>query len=154
MSPQDALPTRSHLTGFSLVELMIVLVIIAVLASIAIPGFQDQVARSHVMGGLSELRALTTAYEDFSLRGIDSFDLNDLGLEQSGTTATTARCELSLIVPDPDTGDGSLSCLLQGSPQIDGFELRLDREGSQGRWVCYSDLPERFRPTGCVSDGT
>ena len=153
MSPQDAIPTRAHLIGFSLVELMIVLVIIAVLASIAIPGFQDQVARSHVMGGLSELRALTTAYEDFSLRGVETFDLNDLGLEESGTTAATTRCDLSLTVPDLETGDGSLSCLLQGSPRINGFELRLDREGSQGRWVCYSDLPERFRPTGCLSNG-
>ena len=153
MSSKDAIPTRPHLIGFSLVELMIVLVIIAVLASIAIPGFQDQVAGSHVMGGLSELRALTTAYEDFSLRGVENFDLNDLGLEESGTTATTTRCDLSLTVPDLETGDGSLSCLLQGSPRINGFELRLDREGSQGRWVCYSDLPERFRPTGCLSNG-
>lgn len=153
MSPRDATPNPARAIGFSLVELMIVLVIIAVLATIAIPGFQDQVARSHVMGGLSELRALTTAYEDFSLRGLDTFDFGDLGLDETGTTAITTRCELTLILPDPETRDGSLSCLLQGSPRIDGFELRMDRGGSQGRWVCYSDLPERFRPTGCVADG-
>lgn len=148
-----ALITKGPLLGFSLVELMIVLVIIAVLASIAIPGFQDQVARSHVMGGLSELRSLTTAYEDFSLRGIGSFDLNDLGLESVGTTATTTRCELNLTTPDAETGDGGLSCLLQGNPRIASFELRLDREGTQGRWICRSDLPERFRPAGCLGDG-
>lgn len=154
MSPIETVSARPHTMGFSLVELMIVLVIIAVLASIAIPGFQDQVARSHVMGGLSELRALTTAYEDFSLRGIETFDLNDLGLESTEATASTTRCEISLITPDSDTGDGALSCVLQGSSRIDGFELRLDREGSQGRWICRSSLPERFRPEGCLSNGT
>ncbi len=152
MPQTHALTTHRPPMGFSLVELMIVLVIIAVLASIAIPGFQDQVARSHVMGGLSELRSLTTAYEDFSLRGIDSFDLNDLGLEGVGTTATTSRCEMTLTPPDADTGDGGLSCILQGNPRIASFELTLDRDGTRGRWVCRSDLPERFRPAGCLSD--
>ncbi len=145
--------TRPRQKAFSLVELMIVLVIIAVLASIAIPGFQDQVARSHVMGGLSELRSLTSAYEDFSLRGVTSFDLNDLGLESEGATATTNRCEMTLTSPDEETGDGGLVCILQGSPRIADFELRLDREGSQGRWVCRSDLPDRFRPESCLNDG-
>lgn len=154
MQQTHALITRRPLMGFSLVELMIVLVIIAVLASIAIPGFQDQVARSHVMGGLSELRSLTTAYEDFSLRGVDSFDLNDLGLEGVGTATTTTRCEMRLTIPDADTGDGGLSCILQGNPRIASFELKLDREGTQGRWICRSDLPERFRPAGCVSNGS
>ncbi|HEY7906168.1 MAG TPA: pilin [Wenzhouxiangella sp.] len=153
MQQAHALIARRPLMGFSLVELMIVLVIIAVLASIAIPGFQDQVARSHVMGGLSELRSLTTAYEDFSLRGIDSFDLNDLGLEGVGTTTRTTRCEMSLTTPDADTGEGGLSCILQGNPRIASFELKLDREGTQGRWICRTDLPERFRPAGCVSNG-
>lgn len=154
MQQTHALIIRRPLMGFSLVELMIVLVIIAVLASIAIPGFQDQVARSHVMGGLSELRSLTTAYEDFSLRGVDSFDLNDLGLEGVGTATTTTRCEMRLTIPDADTGDGGLSCILQGNPRIASFELKLDREGTQGRWICRSDLPERFRPAGCVSNGS
>lgn len=133
--------------GFSLIELMIVIVIIAVLASIAIPGFQNQVARSHVMGGMSEVRALTAAYEDLALRGITDFELADLGA--AADDDATQRCALSMEQPDPDTGDGALICTLIGSPQIQSRTLRFERDGAQGRWLCVSDLPTSFIPQSC-----
>lgn len=134
--------------GFSLIELMIVMVIIAVLASVAIPGFQDQVARSHVMGALSEVRSLTTAYEDLALRGVAEFELSDLGLKGSNG-AQTERCRLSLQTPDGESGDGHIQCILQGSPRIEGATLTLSRNGQQGIWSCSSDLETAFRPQSC-----
>ncbi|GEM_PF-475211 len=139
-----------RLQGFSLIELMIVIVIIAVLASVAIPGFQNQVARSHVMGGMSEVRALTTAYEDLALRGITDFELVDLGATGEGNA--TQRCTLSMELPDPDSGDGALICSLLGSPQIQGHTVRFERDGAQGRWSCISDLPSAFIPDSCQSN--
>jgi type IV pilus assembly protein PilA len=130
---------------------MIVIVIIAVLASIAIPGFQTQVARSHVMGGMSEVRALTTAYEDLALRGITTFELQDLGVSLDDNS--TQRCSLSMELPDAESGDGALICSLIGAPQIQSHRLRLQRSGPQGRWSCLTDLPVAFIPDGCQSDG-
>lgn len=145
-------PLWWHETGFSLIELMIVMVIIAVLASIAIPGFQDQVARSHVMGALSELRSLTTAYEDLALRGISEFGFSELGLQ--GTAATeTDRCQMALQTPDPTTGDGSIECRLQGSPRIQDARLVLNRDGLQGIWSCISDIDPNLRPQSCEAFG-
>lgn len=138
------------LSGFSLIELMIVIVIIAVLASIAIPGYQNQVARSHVMGGMSEVRALTAAYEDLALRGITDFELEDLGA--AADDDATQRCALSMEQPDPDTGDGALICTLIGSPQIQSRTLRFERDGAQGRWLCVSDLPTSFMPQSCQAN--
>ena len=143
----------SLMFAFSLIELMIVLIIIAVLASIAIPGFQNQIARAHVTGGLTELRNLSTAYEDAALRGVASFDLADLGLETEGLSATTSRCELAMTLPDIETGNGALSCALIGHPNIQSSFIRLERQGHQGRWECISDLADQYRPSSCLQDG-
>ncbi len=153
-SPMADMPRRHcwRNPGFSLIELMIVMVIIAVLASIAIPGFQDQVARSHVMGALSELRSLTTAYEDLALRGISEFGFSDLGLQGSSATETD-RCQMALQTPDPTTGDGSIECRLQGSPRIQDARLVLNREGLQGIWSCVSDIDPSLRPQSCEDFG-
>lgn len=44
--------TRQH-SGFTLIELMIVVAILAILAAIALPAYQDYMARSQVSEGLS-----------------------------------------------------------------------------------------------------
>lgn len=51
--------------GFSLIELMIVIVIVGVLASIAIPGYKDYVIRSRVPEAISALSDARVRLEQF-----------------------------------------------------------------------------------------
>ena len=51
--------------GFTLIELMIVVAIIAILAAIAIPAYQDYVVRSQVSEGMSLADGAKTAYAEF-----------------------------------------------------------------------------------------
>ena len=49
--------------GFTLIELMIVVAIIGVLAAIAIPQYQNYVARSQITAAIAELNGAKPQYE-------------------------------------------------------------------------------------------
>lgn len=54
--------------GFTLIELMIVIAIIGILASVAIPQYQNYIARSEVQTSLGDTRGVTIAVEDYVAR--------------------------------------------------------------------------------------
>src|SRR5688572_25305717 len=73
--------------GFTLMELLIVVAIIAILASIAIPNFLEAQVRAKVSRAQSDLRSLTTALESYRvdnnkypLTPIDALSSRDLRL--------------------------------------------------------------------------
>jgi type IV pilus assembly protein PilA len=133
--------------GFTLIELMIVVAIIAVLAAIAIPQYQTYVAKSQAVAALDEISPGRTAYETLVNQGTTDGNtynnVNNLGL-----VSETDRCTISAEVPV--AGEGSITCILKGGPAVNGKHIDLKRDEA-GQWSCSSTLDPRYTPVSCTT---
>jgi type IV pilus assembly protein PilA len=131
--------------GFTLIELMIVVAIIAVLAAIAIPQYQTYVARSQAVAGLDEISPGRTAYETLVNQGTtDSVSYNNI--DNLGLVMESDRC--SITVAAPVAGEGSITCMLKGGPAVKGKQILLNRS-TDGSWSCSTTLDSKFAPVSC-----
>ena len=118
--------------GFTLVELMIVVVIIGILASIAIPKFTNLIGKTKATEAKQQLGSIVTlektyyftndAYVDF----LAGADCNEIGYAQpdggrftySFATDTATALELVDVNNDGDTTDGLTIQIVAGAANI------------------------------------
>ncbi|WP_072823882.1 pilin [Modicisalibacter ilicicola] len=133
--------------GFTLIELMIVVAIIGVLAAIAIPQYQNYVAKSQVSRVMSETGQLRTAVETCILEGRLAAADCDTGATDSNLLDGNA-----VTIAFPLTTQATIIGNFGGnaSAAIADNQLTWTRD-VDGSWACATDVDAAFRPTGCAA---
>jgi type IV pilus assembly protein PilA len=139
---------RNNTKGFTLIELMIVVAIIAILAAIALPAYQNYVAKSQTTAGLADIRGGVTAFEEgiqSGTRGAGVPVPADIGLG-----ATTPRCSQIQTNGAWNAASGqNIVCTIAGNPSVNGSTVTLTRT-AVGSWTCASNAADPLhRPNNC-----
>ena len=138
--------------GFTLIELMIVVAIIGILAAIAIPAYQNYIAKSQVTRVLAEVSPMKTAIETNLLDGKDVTIAGDLGY-----TTSSLQPAAPVITSSKANGTATVTATMGGaaSAAVTGAKVVLSR-GATGAWTCAvvpstnGGWKSSFVPTGCT----
>ncbi len=151
--------------GFTLIELMIVVAIIGILAAIAIPAYQDYIARAQMSEALSLTSGLKTSVTEVSSQNSTCPD--NTAAAVSGIALSTdikGKYVLSVVTAGTAGSAAALpACTITATMQATGVssgliskKLRLTMVPSTGSvdWTCISDADQKYLPKSCTSVAT
>ena len=132
-------------SGFTLIELMIVVAIIGILAAIAIPAYQDYTKRSHVSEGLNLAGAAKSALaEYYASNGVWPNNNASAGLAPAGSITGNAVVSVNV--------NNSTVTVTYNAKVSTGSTLILTATDNNGSidWDCTGgDIRDAWRPANC-----
>jgi type IV pilus assembly protein PilA len=141
---------RKTETGFTLVELLIVVAIIGILATFAMPTYQDYVAKAKFGVALAEVSAGKVGIETRLNDGETVTSPEEVGL--AAADKPSANCKFGA---GANTGAASLTCQIVAGPvSVKDQVITLTRDKDTGAWTCTAaTVPQKLIGREAVCKG-
>jgi type IV pilus assembly protein PilA len=141
--------------GFTLIELMIVIAIIAILAAIALPAYQNYVVRSRVSEALVMADGYKVIVADNASSGNADLSFGaalptaDTPNVTMANTAIAAATGIITIGTTPAAGDGQITMTPESPVGTALVAGQIPQEAIS--WKCKSpDIHQKYLPSTCV----
>ncbi len=134
---------KKHMMGFSLIELMIVVVVIGILAAIALPTYKQHLVKSRRSGAMAALEQAANAMDRYRLQNNTyvgasiatiTVDMYTLSIQSSLLNSYTLRA--TPVAGSAQAGDGYIELYSSGARRWDedddGYTVGLDDNWIQG----------------------
>ncbi|MEY3760737.1 MAG: hypothetical protein RIR39_2228 [Pseudomonadota bacterium] len=140
--------------GFTLIELMIVVAIIGILAAVAIPAYQDYIARAQMSEAMILADGLKTAVSEAYSQSATCPSNGNSGI--AAATAISGNYVLS-VTAGGGTGPCTIMATMKGTDVAAGIvsaSLTLTMGASlpagSVTWACTSTAKQKYLPKACV----
>lgn len=148
-------------TGFTLIEIMIVIAIIGILAAIAIPQYQIHVGKTQTTRVINELGQLRLSVEECLQTGRTLIGLatHECDPRASASNLIVGSSQVGVVLPN-DMGVAQMTSPLklttsivaiisdQVNPKLSGKKVEWLRT-SNGSWSCSSNIEVIYLPNSC-----
>ena len=137
---------KSMQKGFTLIELMIVVAIIAILAAIAIPQYQTYVVKSQVTRAIGEAGDMKVAVEDCLNNGGVTFG--------TPTSCVDTSTSSDILSPSHPAWTGGATAVItatlgnHANSTVTGNTIKWTRDTSGG-WSCKFSGVAKYAPASC-----
>lgn len=153
-------------TGFTLVEIMIVVTIIGILAAIAVPQYQIYVGKTQATRVINELGQLRLTVEECiqTGRAVIGLAQEECDPRASASNLIVGGSQVGVVLPNnmgvaqlsnPLTPSSSIIATVssQVNPKLVGKKIEWLR-ASEGSWSCNSNIEAIYLPQSCTYDAS